>query len=116
MTDIFPALVAVYAPDVVAGMISPYESIGIADGGATRFYESRVIVHKNLVLVGADSPRGPQKMFSDSVVSVSSDGKFTRVTTAGGFLVVFSKSRGCGCGSRLRSWNPYVNGASSSRD
>lgn len=119
MADVFPALVAVYPPAVVAGFESPYVSVGIADVGATKFYESRVIVHKNSVIVGADGARGAHKVFGDSYSSdsaVTSDGKFTRVITDGGFLVVYAKSRGCGCGSRLRSWNPYVNGAGSSRD
>lgn len=115
MTDIFPAVVAVYEPSVVLAWESPFSSVGVLDGGATRFNDCRVIVHNNLVIVGADSPRGAQVVFKANVAEVFVEKPFTRVLTDSGFLVVFSKSKGCGCGSRLRSWNPYGNVVRSSR-
>ena len=107
MTDIFPALVAVYPPVVVSSLVSPFLNVGVSDAGGTKFNESRVIVQKNLVTVGSDSPRGAQTVFQQTVAEVFTEGVYTRVLTTEGFLVVYARSKGCGCGSRLRSWNPY---------
>ena len=115
LTDLFPALVAVYPSSVLSGAVSPFSGFGVSNDGATKFYESRVIVHKNLVIVGADSPRGPQTMFKANVSEVFKDGSYTRVLTSQGDLVVFAKSKGCGCGTRLRSWNPYGSVSGSNR-
>lgn len=109
MTDIFPATGAVYPPASLNTFEYPYSTIGFQDTGAQRFNDCRVIVHKNRLIVGTDSPRGPQAFFSAEVQEVLKDpiSQLTRVTTTNGYLVVFSKSKSCGCGSRLRSWNPY---------
>lgn len=115
MTDLFPAIVSVYPSSFVDGLVSPYSSIGFGDESAVRFTDCRVIVHNNLVIVGADTPRGAQAVFKDEVSAVFVDKPFTRVLTVSGRLVVFGKSKGCGCGSRLRSWNPYGNIVGSSR-
>lgn len=115
MTDLFPALVAVYPPSVVFQWKTPFSNVGIAEKGGTKFYESRVIVHKNLVTVGIDSPRGCQTVYQAPVVEVFKEAEYTRVLTDDGTLVVFAKSKGCGCGSKLRSWNPYGRVSRSSR-
>lgn len=107
MSDLFPAVVSVYGPDFVNLADSPFDVVGFSDRGARRFTECRVIVHKNSVIVGADGPRGPQTVFKGEVEQVFSTKLYTRVLTTDGFLVVFAKSKGCGCGSRLKSWNPY---------
>lgn len=116
MTDIFPAVVAVYPPSFVLNYEKPFLDVGVSDSGGKIFSESRVIVHKNRVIVGASTVVGAQTVFSDSVVEVFVVKPYTRVLTASGHLVVFTKSKGCGCGSRLRSWNPYGNAVRSSRD
>lgn len=115
MTDIFPAIVAVYTPDFVDVSGKPFSTFGVSGSGAKIFSESRVIVHKNLVIVGASTAIGPQKVFEEPVVEVFEENPYTRVLTASNYLVVFTRSKGCGCGSRLRSWNPYGNVIRSSR-
>lgn len=109
MTDIFPAIIALYPTALVSTWESPYLSIGISDSPKKIFNDSRVIVHKNHLIVGSDGPRGPQTIFSAQVQEVFKDGTFIRVLTTDNELAVIAKSKGCGCGSRLRSWNAYGN-------
>jgi hypothetical protein len=117
VADMFPALVSVYRPDVVLNIKSPFGSVGLSDEGAEKFSECRVIVHKNLIIVGAHTAVGVKTVFRGEVEEVyKSDSRYTRILTRSGHLVVFAKSKGCGCGSKLRSWNPYGNMARSNKD
>lgn len=113
--DIFPAVVAVYPPDVVASFEKPFSDVGIASSGGKIFSDCRFIVHNNFVIVGASTVSGVQKVFQASVAEVFVVKPYTRVLTAENFLVVATRSKGCGCGSRLKSWNPYGNVVRSSR-
>lgn len=109
MTDLFPAVAALYPPDIVKTLQNPFETSGISDAGSTQFLECRVIVHNFNAFVGTDTIRGPKTVFHDTYASnnVFQAGNLTRVLTDTGYLLVFGPSRGCGCGSRLRTWNPY---------
>lgn len=107
MTDLFPAVASVYPPEAVSVFEYPYSLIGFSDRSAQNFTECRVIVHNNQVIVGATTARGPSVVFSDTVRELLVEPPYTRVLTDSGSLVVFGVSKGCGCGSRLRSWNPY---------
>ena len=112
MTDIFPAIGAIYPPEALDTFEYPFSSIGFQDFSAKKFNDSRVIVQKNTLLVGTDGPRGPQVLFKAEVKEVLKEkgpSPFIRVLTTDNHLVVFSRSKSCGCGSRLRSWNPYGN-------
>ena len=110
MTDIYPALAAIYPPEALQDENKSYPLYGFSDEGATRFTDCRVIVHNSKAFVGADSIRGPKTVFQGTYTpeNVFSNGSVTRVLTDSGHLIVFGPSKGCGCGSRLRSWNPYV--------
>lgn len=71
---------------------------------------TRVIVTDEHILVAKDSAEGPQIVFREtySAFQPSKDaGKDSFITTSSGKMIAFSKDRGCGCGSRLRGWNPY---------
>ena len=118
MTDIFPAICALYAPEYANTHEKPFELVGFSDKGAEKFVECRVIVHNSTLFVGIDTPRGPKTIFSDTYApeNVFQASPYTRVLTNQGYLVVIGVSKGCGCGSRLRSWNPYGQIARSSRD
>lgn len=71
---------------------------------------TRVIITDEHILVAKDSPEGPQIVFREAYQTfiaskeVDSD---SFVVTSSGKMIVFKKDRGCGCGSRLRGWNPY---------
>jgi len=59
------------------------------------------------LVVAQDSPNGPLIVFREKTDFYLQDGDTYRVKTASGKFVAFKKDRNCGCGSRLRSWNPY---------
>lgn len=71
---------------------------------------TRVIITDEHILVAKDSPEGPQIVFREAYETyipseeVDSD---SFVVTSSGKMLAFKKDRGCGCGSRLRGWNPY---------
>lgn len=117
MTDIFPAVAAIYPPDYAETLQKPYETVGTSDSGYKPYVECRVILHNSNLFVGIDGPRGPQFLFKGTYVNenVFQDRYLTRVLTDDGHLVVFGTSKGCGCGSRLRTWNPYGTVLRSSR-
>ena len=110
MTDLFPALATIYPPNSFPDQNPPYPLVGFSDASQNPYTECRVIVHNSQVFVGTDSPRGPRAVFQDTYQpsNVFSDGATTRVLTDTNYLVVFAPSKGCGCGSRLRSWSPYT--------
>lgn len=107
MLVVFPAIVAVYSADVVSGFVFPFETVGVLDEGGSRFFECKVIVHKNQVFVGADSARGARTVFRGDVVEVFESEDFVRLLLGDGSLVVITASRGCGCGSDLPRWFPF---------
>jgi hypothetical protein len=71
---------------------------------------TRVIVTDEHVLVAKDSPEGPQIVFRETYKTFIASEKVDSdsfVVTSSGKMLAFKKDRGCGCGSRLRGWNPY---------
>ncbi len=78
--------------------------------GAKYLEVTRVILTDELILVAKDSHQGPQIVFQEryETVDVSTNPREdTRVVTKSGKMLVFKKDTNCGCGSRLRGWNPY---------
>lgn len=77
----------------------------------TRLVEAvRILVTDTHVLVAADSSKGPVTIFQERVSDFHWSGsreKDSHVRTETGKMLAFSLDKGCGCGSRLRSWNPY---------
>jgi hypothetical protein len=58
-------------------------------------------------MIGLDSPEGPKLVFQEKYVSHKKEGKHHIVQTIEGKTLIFRKDDNCGCGSRLRSWQPY---------
>jgi hypothetical protein len=86
--------------------------------GSTYLEITRVIVTENTVIVAKDSDSGPQIVFQEKyeTFEAAEDKKMdSRVVTKSGKMLAFKKDTGCGCGSRLRGWNPY-NTVNSIRD
>jgi len=78
--------------------------------GSSYLEITRVVVTDETVMVAKDSPQGPQIVFRETyetfIPSEKSD-EDSFVVTSSGKMLAFKKDRGCGCGSRLRGWNPY---------
>lgn len=105
--DIFPAIITIAAPDFTGGTTSvpPTE-------GTYQVHTSRIIVTEDRVMIARDTVAGPEVIFSEGIDPTThakgakkSDDSY--VTTLSGKRLAFSKDDACGCGSRLRSWNPF---------
>ena len=78
--------------------------------GANYLEITRVIVTDEHIVVAKDGPDGPQIVFREAYEEVYPSEKATedtKVVTKSGKMVAFKRDTGCGCGSRLRGWNPY---------
>lgn len=73
----------------------------------------RVILTQERVLIGADSSDGPTLIFRDRIrpgtlrLAKSRNTEASVLVTETDKVLVFIKDQNCGCGTRLRSWNPY---------
>ena len=85
----------------------------------TRLVEAvRVLITDSRVLIAADSHKGPVTIFSEPIEQLNWSGNArteSSLTTSTGKTIIFVRDDSCGCGSRLRSWNPY-NTLHSSKD
>jgi hypothetical protein len=108
--DIFPAHFQVAPADVftdVSTLNSHPRQQGAFYVGTTRVLIMNVEGNQ-IVLVAQDSPEGAQIIFREKIAELQepNDGTY-RLITVSGKALAFSKDTNCGCGSRLRSWNPY---------
>lgn len=105
--DTFPALVTI-APVTYDGEVrthSPHD-------GTYQVNVARIILTEDRILVATDSVNGPNLVFSEgydpeSFQKAPKKSEDSYVTTLSGKRIAFSKDESCGCGSRLRSWNPF---------
>lgn len=78
--------------------------------GTTYLEITRVVITDEVIVVAKDSPEGPQIVFREAYETyIPTDDPKTDswVVTKSGKMLAFKKDTGCGCGSRLRGWNPY---------
>lgn len=115
--DVFPATVTVAPPDPD----SPSASTLTHPLPPThrRLEKVRVVVTLDQVLIFEDSSQGPQLIFSErlqdytpppkrgqTIRTMHAPREATLLTDSGKTLA-FSRSAGCGCGSQLKSFNPF---------
>ena len=109
--DLFPSFVVFTAPTDD----TPVDKLTSAPPnprGAKTFDKARVVVMDNQITVAVDGDNGPtilfREKFSPEDYVKSTDAKLdSYVTTNTGIKIAYRKNTACGCGSRLRSWNPY---------
>lgn len=104
--DIFPALLKV-APEGSVEDFSTLQPVGPAPTGTRRLDRCRVVVLADTLMVVMDSPEGPELVFKERIVELTTENNVTHALTENNKAVAFQKDTNCGCGSRLRSWNPY---------
>lgn len=73
---------------------------------------TRVVLTQDTITVAQDAPQGAMIVFQekyskDQLLGPEGAQKTYRLTTESGKMLAFQKDTNCGCGSRLRSWNPY---------
>lgn len=66
------------------------------------FYATRVIVTDAKIFIAADHASGPVVVFESPHRGSESELDSPLYSSA-----IISKDDNCGCGSRLRAWNPY---------
>lgn len=113
--DVFPAIVRV-APPGSLDDIADLKVVGAAPPGSRSLDRCRVVILKDVIMIANDSPSGPQLVFREKVTETRHEGKMSYVRTESGKILAFTKDENCGCGSRLRSWNPYGNIIMSNQD
>lgn len=108
--DLFPAHVAAATPSLLKDPLTLSSSP--ATEGAYYISTARVIVTDTRILIAQDSPEGASIIFNEPY-DFNNFYKSTKpeldsiLITQSGKVLAFKKDTNCGCGSRLRSWNPY---------
>ena len=108
LQDVFPAFVGVAQP----GLVSTLQELSSAPitVGAYQVTKTRVVVTDEVVIVAVDGNEGPMIIFRERYTehrrsNVKIEDSY--ILTETGKMLAFKKDENCGCGSRLRSWNPY---------
>jgi hypothetical protein len=117
--DTFPAIITVAPP----GLLAPEDVLSSAPAspGSFQIHTSRVIVTEDRVVIARDSVNGPELVFSElydpaSLQKAPKKADDSYLTTLSGKRLAFKKDESCGCGSRLRSWNPFAGSIMSSKN
>jgi hypothetical protein len=103
--DMFPAVLVAAAPGLVENLdeirvVPPTEGTFMVD-------KCRVVVDSDLIIVAVDSPEGARVIFQEEYdVFINNRSGESKIVTKSGKMLAFKKDTNCGCGSRLRSWNP----------
>lgn len=106
--DLFPCNVVA----VPTGFVTNVHELSVRPPheGATYLEVCRILVADDNLVIATDTPTGAQIVFQEKIAEMFQGGKpeyLTRVVTVSGKMLAFYKDNGCGCSSRLRSWNPY---------
>jgi hypothetical protein len=124
LSDVFPAEFAVWpasapgAAEALAAALPSALPLNRLPEGARRFSRVRVVAAGGVLAVFTDGPRGPERVYAAPLASAP-EGKPTSNSSAralAGFLpqleqAAWSRASGCGCGSKLRAFNPYRDAA-----
>ena len=113
--DVFPAIVKLISPGAISEL-SMTSVKGDMPQGTRKLDRCRVVVLNETVLIAVDSPEGPQLVFREKIVEMINEKGLDRVKTESGKMLAFIKDTNCGCGSRLRGWNPFNGIVASTED
>lgn len=113
--DVFPAIVKVISPGSLSDL-SLANVKGDMPQGTRKLDRCRVVVLNDTIVIAVDSPEGPQLVFREKITEMLNEKGLDRVKTVSGKMLAFAKDNNCGCGSRLRSWNPFGTIVSSTED
>jgi hypothetical protein len=113
--DTFPALV-VLAPSDSLSDITELNIIGDKPKGSRKLDRCRVALIEDLLLIANDGPEGIKVVFRERIIESAKVEKTNYVKTVSGKIIAVTKDVNCGCGTKLRGWNPYGSFIPSSED
>ena len=113
--DVFPAQVSILPASDTETELRAIQPLRTPKNGY-HITDARVTIANGRILIARDDPStttGPLIVFSDFLAddpdafsrSETRDG-ISYLTTRSGQKVAYVRDSACGCGSRLRSWNP----------
>jgi hypothetical protein len=110
--DLFPARVRVVPATDVAAALAASELNTYTRAFGRAVDKVRVVLTDQHLLIAADADAGPVLIFRerydrDSLSWPRKNSEQKRLISESGKLVIVEHDPNCGCGSRLRSWNPY---------
>ena len=103
--DLFPAVLVAAAP----GLLEDLDQIRVVPPTEEAFMvdKCRIVVDEDLIIVAVDSPEGAKIIFQEEYdVFIKNRPGESKILTKTGKMLAFKRDDNCGCGSRLRSWNP----------
>jgi len=81
--------------------------------GVYRVSRARVFVTDTTVAIAVDSLQGPELIFKEEykhrIAPANKSNGVHHIRTLSGKSLAWQRDDNCGCGSRLRAWNPYQN-------
>lgn len=110
--DLFPARVRVIPAEKITFDELSSTTVTTRVDGSRMVDAVRVVISDDTVMIAADSSNGPMLIFREKYSSENlqldkARKGITRLTTDSGKMLVLQRDENCGCGSRLRGWNPY---------
>ena len=115
--DFFPATIVAVAPGIIQDFMTVTTNSADVPNGSRYFERVRVVVLENdhneqIIMIAADHHEGPRLIFREKISLLNWSGSKTKDSQAlmeSGKIIAFRKTQGCStCGSRLRSWSPYI--------
>jgi hypothetical protein len=111
--DMFPARVLVI-PEQESNADLNHEDLAFTTPvpNSRKVEAVRIVLTEQTIMIAGDSSNGPILIFQEkydpsSLVLNKNRSKPGRLVTHNGKIIVFQKDENCGCGSKLRAWNPY---------
>ena len=115
--DFFPATIVAVAPGIVQDFMTVTTNRADVPNGNKYFERVRVVILENdhseqILMIAGDHEEGPRLIFREKISNLNWSGSKTKDSQAlmeSGKVIAFRKTQGCStCGSRLRSWSPYI--------
>ena len=115
--DFVPATRVAIAPGVLEDFTTASTQYSHVPSGNKFLERVRLVILNNdhdeqILMVAGDHHSGPRLIFREKIVTLSWSGDKKQDSQAlmqSGKIMAFRKTQGCStCGSRLRSWSPYI--------
>lgn len=115
--DFFPATIVAIAPGVLEDFTTASTLYSQMPNGNKFLERVRLVILNNdhdeqILMVAGDHHSGPRLIFREKISNLNWSGdkeKDSQALMESGKVIAFRKTQGCStCGSRLRSWSPYI--------